>query len=73
MSFIALRVSSLGFGIEINKLFNIGKSKLFITVILPKGVKFLRFHTVIIDLILCFFFCIVNSLEFVKIYVKSYP
>ena len=36
-----------------NRWFRIGKSKVFITVILPNGVRYLRFHNLINDLIFC--------------------
>ena len=47
MLFNSLSIWSFGLGIEINKWFKIGRSKVFITVILPKGVRYLRFHNLI--------------------------
>ena len=44
MLFNSLSIRSFGFGIEMNKLFKIGNSKVLITVILPNGVKNLRFE-----------------------------
>ena len=40
-------------GIEINRWFKIGSSKVSITVILPTRVKYLRFHNLNNDLIFC--------------------
>ena len=62
MSFNSLSIRSFGFGIEMNKLFRIGNSKVLITVILPNGVKNLRFHSLIKLLIFLQFICIVYNL-----------
>ena len=58
--FSSLIMCSDGFGIEINKWFNIGSRSVFITVILPKGVRYRLFHSLINDLIFCIF-----SLKFI--------
>ena len=49
--FNSLIVWSAGFGIEINRWFNIGRRSVFITVILPKGVRYRLFQSLIKDLI----------------------
>ena len=43
----------LVFDIEINKWFNIGSRSVFITVILPKGVRYRLFQSLVNDLIFC--------------------
>ena len=60
MSFNSLSIRSFGFGIEMNKLFKIGNSKVLITVILPNGVKTLRFHNLIKLLIFAIYVCSFN-------------
>ena len=45
-----------------NRWFRIGKSKVFITVILPNGVWYLRFHNLINDLIFLYLIFIVYFL-----------
>ena len=58
--FNSLIICSDGFGIEINKWFNIGSRSVFITVILPNGVRYRLFQSLINDLIFCIF-----SLKFI--------
>ena len=48
MLFNSLSIRSFGFGIEMNRLFKIGKSKVLITVILPN--VFLQFICVVYNL-----------------------
>ena len=60
MLFNSFSIWPVGFGIDINRLFKIGRSSDFITVILPNGVKSRIFHNLISDLIFCIF-----SLKFI--------
>ena len=61
--FNSLIVCSVGFGIEINRWFNIGRRSVFITVILPKGVRYRLFQSLIKDLIFWIFSLKVNLLH----------
>ena len=53
--FNSLIVWWAGFGIKINRWFNIGRRSVFITVILPKGVRYRLFQSLIKDLVFWIF------------------